>query len=159
MFEFPEILASKNPRPRQFSDGMELGAIFQFAMFIDSFQRRIAISDVYEILPFFRTSLARRAILYSIMSNYLRGEKLNVSGECSAKGIDYSNAMRTLKDAQKRGYINKNYEPSEEMQKEFFDGIKDAVADTRLQHLAASIVCSQVIGKVADQIEEDGLEP
>ena len=154
MYEFPEIPASRKPRVRKFSECMWHGSHFQFTMFIDDFQRRLANADEYKILPFFRTSLSRRSILYSIMANYLNQGKLNVSAECWSKGIDYSNAMKTLKAAQKLGYLDENYYPSEEMVDEFMRGVGSTLNSEATQHLAASMVCSRVMAGVADQLEK-----
>jgi len=154
MFEFPMIPRSDKPRAREFSDAMRQGAVLQFTMFIDAFHRRIAAAEEYPTLSFFRTSLARRNLLYSIMVAYWTGKKLNISAECCAKGMDYSNALRTMKAAQKKKYVDQDMKPSATLVAEFRRGVFDALKEPTLHHLCRSLIGSNMMGRLADEIEE-----
>jgi len=163
MFHFPTIAASSKPRARQFSDAMRQGAILQFTLFVDSFQKRIAAAEKYPTLNFFRTSLARRGLLYSIMAAHWQGKKLALSAECEAKGMDYSNAMKTIREAKKAGFIDKNFKPSATLEAEFREGVFEALKEPKLHHLSRSLIGSNMMGVLADEIEmadiEDGKKP
>ncbi len=153
MFEFPEIKRSKTPRVRQFSDAMHMGSVLQFTLFINDFQKRVEQYEEYPILSFFRSSLARRCLLYSIMVAHWTNEKLNVAAECRAKAMDYSNTKKTIKEAQAAGYIDENCRPSQALDDEFKDGVLDALKMRKLRHLAASMMSSELMGNVADELE------
>jgi hypothetical protein len=163
MFHFPEISASNKPRARQFSEAMHMGAILQFTLFINDFQKRVGLNVQYPILSFFRSSLARRGLLYSIMIAYWTGKKLNLAAECEAKGMDYSNALKTIREAKKAGYIDENCKPSQALEDEFKHGVLDALAMPKMRHLAASLMSSRLMGNVADEIDvaenKDGKKP
>lgn len=145
MFKFPHIPASQKPRTREFSEAMREGAVLHFTCFIDAFQKRIAAAEKYPALKFFRTSLARRSLLYSIMSAYWKGEKLNIVNECAVKGMDYSNTMKTIKEARQAGFIDKEFTPSAALEQEFRMGVKDALEDPTLVHLARSLIGSNMM--------------
>ena len=163
MFHFPTIRASSKPRAREFSDSMRQGSILQFTLFIDAFQKRIAAAEKYPTLNFFRTSLARRGLLYSIMSAHWSGQKLNLSAECESKGMDYSNALKTIREAKKAGYIDKKLRPSATLESEFREGVFEALKEPKLHHLSRSLIGSNMMGVLADEIEmaeiEDGKKP
>ena len=154
MFKFKAIPESRNPRTREFSDAMRQGAVLHFTKFIDAFHERIGTSERFPALNFFRTSLARRGLLYSIMVAHWTGEELNVSAECSAKGMDYSNAMRTIKSAQKAGYIDNEMRPTKRLEDEFHAGVMAVLTDINLLHLARSIVGSNMMANMAQALEE-----
>ena len=135
MFKFEAIPESKHPRTREFSDAMRQGAVLHFTKFINSFQKRIGSSKRYPALNFFRKSLSRRGLLYSIMAAHWTGEELNVSAECSSKAIDYSNAQKTIREAQAAG-------------------VMAVLTDINLLHLARSIVGSNMLARMTEQLAE-----
>ena len=154
MFKFKAIAESKHPRTREFSDAMRQGAVLHFTKFIDSFQKRIGDSRKFPALNFFRTSLARRGLLYSIMKAYWTGEQLNVTAECNAKGIDYSNAMRTIKSAQEAGFLDKDLRPTKQLEDEFHAGVMAVLTDINLLHLARSLIGSNMMANMTQALKE-----
>jgi|TARA_R100000084_G_scaffold107247_1_gene66865 hypothetical protein len=154
MFKFEAIPESKHPRTREFSDAMRQGAVLHFTKFINSFQKRIGSSKRYPALNFFRKSLSRRGLLYSIMAAHWTGEELNVSAECSSKAIDYSNAQKTIREAQAAGFLDEEMRPTKQLEDEFHAGVMAVLTDINLLHLARSIVGSNMLARMTEQLAE-----
>tara|TARA_R100000664_G_scaffold34032_1_gene53560 strand:- start:7376 stop:7867 length:492 start_codon:yes stop_codon:yes gene_type:complete len=163
MFKFNAISESNRSRPKEFSAAMRNGAILHFARFIHQFHMGIASAECFPTLNFFRTSLARRGLLYSIMVSYWTGEKFNLSAECKAKNIDFSNAKKTIKMAQRSGLIDENFHPSEQLEAEFREGVSKVLDEETLLHLARSLIGSNMMARMAEHVEvsnkKSGIKP
>ena len=154
MFKFEAIPESKHPRTREFSSAMRQGAVLHFTKFINSFQKRIGDSRKFPALNFFRKSLSRRGLLYSIMAAHWTGSELNVTAECSAKAIDYSNAQKTIHEAQAAGFLDEKMRPTKQLEDEFHAGVIAVLTDINLLHLARSLIGSNMMAHMTEALEE-----
>ena len=103
---------------------------------------------------FWRSTIARRCIIYSIMECYYLDEEFNLKDVCRVKGIDYSNARKVVNIAIEKGWIDEICCPTTFQVEKFQKGVNEIMGKKWFKTTAYNYGARQWVLNVNHNLED-----